>query len=44
MKKYYSVKKIFNFKSALRENTHFQMPTPPLIFHLGKKFEFLFIV
>ena len=32
------------FKGAPPENAHFQMPTPPLIFHLGKKFEFLFIV
>ena len=34
----------FDFKGAFRENAHFQMPTPPLIFHLGKKLEFLFIV
>ena len=30
-------------KGALYENAHFPMPTPPLIFHLSKKFEFLFI-
>ena len=36
--------KLEHLKIAFRENGHFQMPHPPLIFHLCKKFEFLFIV